>query len=96
MKKVLFAAFAGLCLMTTMMSNSTVKKTNCRRSVSQVLRDSVPPKKDTSKFAELYVLADTITPKKDTTKFAELYVVRDTVPPKKDTSKMIVELYALK
>jgi hypothetical protein len=85
MKKVLFAAFAGLCVMSSIMATSAVKKINSGQT--NQLRDTVPPKKDTSKFAGSYVYNDTVPPKKDTSKFAGSYAYSDTVPPKKDTSK---------
>lgn len=66
MKKVLFAAFAGMCVISSIMATSanTGKISNLR--ISQVLCDTVPPK-DTSKIAEVFVMSDTIPKKKSDT-----------------------------
>ena len=95
MKKVLFAAFAGLCVASSLMGTTATKT---KHAVAFSAMDTVPkpdspkyamildtvPKKDTSKYA---MILDTV-PKKDTSKYASVaHYVLDTVP-KKDTSKL--------
>ena len=95
MKKVLFAAFAGLCVASSLMGTTATKT---KHVVAFTAMDTVPkpdspkyamildtvPKKDTSKYA---MILDTV-PKKDTSKYASVaHYVMDTVP-KHDTSKL--------
>ena len=95
MKKVLFAAFVGLCVASTLMGTTATKT---KHAVAISAMDTVPkpdspkyamildtvPKKDTSKYA---MILDTV-PKKDTSKYASVaHYVMDTVP-KHDTSKL--------
>ncbi len=91
MKKVLFVAFAGLCVASSLMGTNASKT---KHVVAYSAMDTVPkpdspkyamildtvPKKDTSKYA---MILDTV-PKKDSSKYAML---QDTVP-KHDTSKL--------
>jgi hypothetical protein len=58
MKKVLFAAFAGLCVISSIRATSAgTGRISNSQQVSQVIRDTIPGKKsDTSR-----------TPKRDTT-----------------------------
>ena len=80
MKKVLFAAFAGLCVASSLMGTTATKT---KHAVAFSAMDTVP-KKDTSKYA---MILDTV-PKKDTSKYASIgHYVMDSVP-KKDTSKL--------
>jgi hypothetical protein len=59
MKKVLFAAFAGICVLSSVMATSGDSgKINAKPGINQMIRDTVPNKKsDTSSY-----------PKKDTTR----------------------------
>jgi hypothetical protein len=90
MKKVLFAAFAGLCVASSLMGTTATKS---KHVVAYSAMDTVP-KPDSPKFAQFMdtvpkpdspkyaMILDTV-PKKDTSKYA---MIQDTVP-KKDTSK---------
>ena len=78
MKKVLFVAFAGFCVASSLMG--TTAKVNTNHGVALNALDTVP-KTDTPKFAQLL---DTV-PKTDTPKFAQFI---DTVP-KKDSPKVV-------
>ena len=98
MKKVLFAAFAGTCVLTSIMATPADKGKKVDVSnIKHSLTDTVPPGKDTTKVVGVYdqqILTDTIPPGKDTTKkVVGVYVqeiLNDTVPPgKKDTTKVI-------
>lgn len=95
MKKVLFAAFTGLCVASSLMGTTATKT---KHAVAFSALDTVPkpdspkyammldtvPKKDTSKYA---MILDTV-PKHDTSKYASIaHYVMDTVP-KHDTSKL--------
>ncbi len=75
MKKVLFAAFAGLCVITSIMATPAVKgKSRTVLQIKQSLTDTVPPKDTTKKVNILYNqvnLTDTVPPK-DTTKKANV------------------------
>ena len=91
MKKVLFAAFAGLCVASSLMGTTATKAKhagayNAMDTVPKpdspkyaMILDTVPKKPDSPKYA---MILDTV-PKKDTSKYA---MILDTVP-KKDTSK---------
>ena len=84
MKKVLFAAFAGLCVASSLMGTTAVKT---KHAVTLSALDTVP-KPDSPKFAQLM---DTV-PKPDSPKYA---MILDTVP-KHDTSKFVsVTNYAM-
>ena len=84
MKKVLFAAFAGLCVtsaITSAVMGSTATK--AKHVVAYTAIDTIP-KPDTMKYA---MILDTV-PKHDTSKYASIaHYVMDTVP-KHDTSKL--------
>jgi hypothetical protein len=68
MKKVLFAAFAGMCVVSSIMATSAnTGKLSSTRQINQVLRDTVPPT-DTAKKAEVFLMSDTVPGKKDTTR----------------------------
>jgi hypothetical protein len=70
MKKVLFAAFAGLCVITSIMATPAEKGKRVRVSqIQQSLNDTVPPKDTTKKISDVYIqsLNDTVPPPKDTT-----------------------------
>ena len=80
MKKVLFAAFAGLCVASSLMGTNASK---AKHAVAYSAMDTVP-KPDSPKYA---MILDTV-PKKDTSKYASIaHYVMDTVP-KHDTSKL--------
>jgi len=67
MKKVLFAAFAGLCVVSSIMATSTTTGKLTRfQQINQIVRDTVP--QDTTKKAEVFLTRDTVPDKKDTTK----------------------------
>jgi hypothetical protein len=95
MKKVLFVAFAGLCVASSFMGTTATKT---KHAVAFSAMDTVPkpdspkyaqfmdtvPKPDSPKYA---MILDTV-PKKDTSKYASIaHYVMDTVP-KHDTSKL--------
>lgn len=63
MKKVLFAAFAGVCVLSSVMATSSnAGKVNSRSTINQLVRDTIPGKKaDTSSY-----------PKKDTASMPRL------------------------
>jgi hypothetical protein len=63
MKKVLFAAFAGICVLSSVMATSGDSgKINANPRINQIIRDTVPGKKsDTSTY-----------PKRDTTSMPRL------------------------
>ena len=68
MKKVLFAAFAGMCVFSSIMATSAnTGKVSSNQNVNQVLRDTIPPS-DTTKKAEVFLMNDTVPGKKDTTR----------------------------
>ena len=77
MKKVLFAAFAGLCVITSIMATPAEKgKSRTVFQIKQSLTDTVPPKDTTKKVNILYSqesLTDTIPPKDTTKKVDILY-----------------------
>ena len=80
MKKVLFAAFAGLCVASSLMGTTATK---AKHAGAYNAMDTVP-KPDSPKYA---MILDTV-PKKDTSKYASVaHYVMDTVP-KHDTSKL--------
>jgi hypothetical protein len=58
MKKVLFAAFAGICILSSIMATTAgSEQTNRNQRMDQILRDTIPGRKsDTSSY-----------PKRDTT-----------------------------
>ena len=103
MKKVLFAALAGLCVITSIMATPAEKgKSRAVLQIKQSLTDTVPPK-DTTKKVDILSdysqvsLTDTVPPKDTTKKVDILYnynqvSVTDTVPPK-DTTKKVNVLY---
>src|SRR5579863_4190594 len=95
MKKVLFVAFAGLCVASSLMGTTATRtKHTAAYSAMDTLPkrdspkfvqflDTVPKKPDSPKYA---VILDTV-PKHDTSKYASVaHYVMDTVP-KHDTSK---------
>jgi hypothetical protein len=63
MKKVLFAAFAGMCVISSIMATSAnTGRINSNQQLSQLLRDTVPSRKsDTSR-----------SPKRDTTSMPKI------------------------
>jgi len=68
MKKVLFAAFAGMCVVSSIMATSAnTGKLSRNQQINQVLRDTLPPT-DTTKKAEVFLMSDTVPSKKDTTR----------------------------
>ncbi len=88
MKRFLFIAFSGLCILGTIIigtNNSRNYLSGAQRFPVILLRDTIPSKQDT-----------TTKPKPDTTKrkFSELVISRQmagdsTPPPKPDTPKLI-------
>ena len=67
MKKVLFAAFAGLCVVSSIMATSTTTGKLTRfQQINQIVRYTIP--QDTTKKAEVFLTRDTVPDKKDTTK----------------------------
>ena len=83
MKKVLFAAFAGLCIASSFIG-TTASKVRVRENIALNALDTVP-KPDSPKYA---MIMDTV-PKKDSSKYASIArYVMDTVP-KKDSSKLV-------
>jgi hypothetical protein len=76
MKKVLFVAFAGLCVASSFMGTTATKT---KHLVAYSAMDTVP-KPDSPKYA---MILDTVPKKPDSPRYAMLL---DTVP-KKDTSK---------
>ncbi len=78
MKKVLFAAFAGLCVITSIMATPAEKgKSRTVLQIKQSLTDTVPPKDTTKKVNILYNqenLTDTVPPKDTTKKVNVLYI----------------------
>ena len=96
MKKVLFAAFAGLCVASSLMGTTATKTKHVVAFTAMdtvpkpdspkyaMILDTVPKKPDSPKYA---MILDTV-PKKDTSKYASVaHYVMDTVP-KHDTSKL--------
>ena len=79
MKKVLFAAFAGLCVITSIMATPAEKgKSRTVLQIKQSLTDTVPPKDTTKKVDILYnynqvSLTDSVPPKDTTKKVDILY-----------------------
>ena len=63
MKKVLFAAFAGMCVISSIMATSSnTGRINSNQQLSQLVRDTVPGRKsDTSRY-----------PKRDTTSMPKI------------------------
>jgi hypothetical protein len=78
MKKVLFAAFAGLCVITSIMATPAEKgKSRAVLQIKQSFTDTVPPKDTTKKVNVLYNqanLTDTVPPKDTTKKVNVLYI----------------------
>jgi hypothetical protein len=95
MKKVLFVAFAGLCVASSFIGTGTAKTKQAAAYSAldtvpkpdspkyAMIMDTIPKKTDTPKYA---MILDTV-PKHDTSKYASVVnYILDTVP-KKDTSK---------
>jgi hypothetical protein len=61
MKKALFAAFAGVCVISSLMATSTNGKLKTSQHQVQFVRDTIPGKTDTTRY-----------PKHDTTKMPRL------------------------
>ena len=76
MKKVLFVAFAGLCVASSLIGTTATKT---KHAVAYSAMDTVP-KPDSPKFAQFM---DTV-PKPDSPKYA---MIQDTVPKKPDSPK---------
>jgi hypothetical protein len=77
MKKVLFAAFAGLCVASSLMGTTA---TRTKHTVAYSALDTVP-KPDSPKYA---MILDTVPKKPDSPKYA---MILDTVPKKPDSPK---------
>jgi hypothetical protein len=87
MKKVLFAAFAGLCVASSIMGTTSTKgRIRTNQGMVRNALDTVP-KPDSPKFA---LFVDTIPKKPDSPKFVRVVnFSMDTVPKKTDSPKFV-------